>query len=206
MLDKPSSFSENINSTLITLKDFILPYCWVTGTKDKRLKFTTASIIYKSYKGRQTLPCNPNPCKVIWMNFIFNKLSISIFMTVNSSSLSMMNFTIDNSWIRSSLDFKPCDSIVVNIICLKIAQSIVEGKDSNISSMMNMISSKYGISKVLNPNPPVINKTHFFEDELEIVNKKYFLFSKDNIELVKFPECLKETCKVRLACPDLAKL
>jgi hypothetical protein len=96
MLNKPSSFSKNVNSPLMAIVNLIPSNSWIA------------------------VRCNPDASKVIGVNFVFNKLPLSIFMDINSTRLTMMNLTVNYSWIGTSFYFKTRNTIVVNVVSFKI--------------------------------------------------------------------------------------
>jgi len=97
MFNKSSAFTEYINSTLVSIIYIITPYC---------------RIAVRSY---------PNTSKIVTMNFVINKLTKTIFMNIDATCLTMMNFTMYNRWISSSFDFKTSNAVIVNIISFKIS-------------------------------------------------------------------------------------
>jgi hypothetical protein len=55
------------------------------------------------------------------MYTILNKLSQTIFMDINTTGLSMMNFTLHHGRICTGLNLKTGYAIVVNVILFKVA-------------------------------------------------------------------------------------
>ena len=70
---------------------------------------------------RVAIARNPDTSEVVGMNLILDKLALTIFMDVNPSCLSMMNFTVHNGWICSGLYFEASNPVIVNIVGLKIS-------------------------------------------------------------------------------------
>lgn len=64
---------------------------------------------------------NSLTCKIIRMNPIFNELTEPILMNVDAAGLSMMDLALYDSGIGSGLDFEAGNTIVVDVILLKVA-------------------------------------------------------------------------------------
>lgn len=55
------------------------------------------------------------------MNSVFNELPETVFMDINAAGLTVMNFTFDDCWVGTGLDFKTGNSIVVDVVFLEIS-------------------------------------------------------------------------------------
>lgn len=151
MFNKSSTFSKYINSPLVSIINIITTY------------------------SRITIRSDPNTSKIIAMNSIINKLTKTIFMNIDATCLTMMNFTLYYRWISSSFNFKSSNSVIVNIISFKKSlrkqtkqpiiiiynimkfvmnnyQSIIKCKNAHISTMMYMVTTHNRISMIFNPN------------------------------------------------------
>lgn len=51
-----------------------------------------------------------------------------------------------------TFDFEAGDAVVVDIVAFKIAETIIERKDANVSAVMNMIPSHDGVGVILHPD------------------------------------------------------
>jgi len=87
-------------------------------------------IYFISADSRIAIRSDPYPSKIIRMNFVLNKLALSVFVDIDAPSLSMMNFTMYNSWIRSCLNLESSYSIIVNVIPLKVTLKNRNRKES----------------------------------------------------------------------------
>lgn len=96
MLDKSPPFPEYVHSPLMSVIYLVSP------------------------NSRVAVRCDPHSGEIIRMYFIINELSESIFVDVNSASLSMMDLTMHYGWIRSRLDFEACNAIVVDVVGFKV--------------------------------------------------------------------------------------
>lgn len=65
---------------------------------------------------RITIRCDPNAGEIIRMYAIINKLPETIFVNVNTASLTVMDFALDYGRIGTGFYFETGDTIVVNVI------------------------------------------------------------------------------------------
>jgi len=114
MLNESPSFSKYINSTLMTLVNFISSDGWVA------------------------VACDPNGGEVIGVNFVLNELTLAVLMDVNPTRLPVMDFTLHHHWVRSSFHFKTCYPVVMNVIGFKI--TLYLKKESNNGFNSELIS------------------------------------------------------------------
>jgi hypothetical protein len=59
--------------------------------------------------------------KIIGMYSIFDELAEPILVHINAAGLAMVDFTLDHCWIGARLHLKAGNSIVVNVVLLKVA-------------------------------------------------------------------------------------
>lgn len=128
--------------------------------------------------GRITIWGYPYTSEVIRVYFVLDELSAAIFVNVNAPGLTMVNLAPHHSWIGTGFHFKTSNAIIVNIVCLKITlkrtsgetniilwrtkeskskeispyESIIKRENSDISAMVNMVSSHHRISLIFNPD------------------------------------------------------
>jgi hypothetical protein len=86
------------------------------------------------------------------MNAVLDKLAQARFVNVNAARLPMMYLASYNSRIRSGFHFKSGDSVVVDVVALKVAQAVVEGEDTDISAVVDVIPTHNRIGMVLDPD------------------------------------------------------
>jgi stage V sporulation protein SpoVS len=55
------------------------------------------------------------------VNSIFDKLAETVFVNVNAAGLSVMNLALDNCRVSSGFDFESGNSVVVNVVFLKVS-------------------------------------------------------------------------------------
>lgn len=71
--------------------------------------------------GRVTIRSYPHASKVIGVNFVVDKLTQSVFVYVNSASLTVVNFALNNSWVGPCFNFKAGYAVVMNIVGFKVS-------------------------------------------------------------------------------------
>lgn len=67
-----------------------------------------------------TVRCYPNTSKVITVNLVLDELAPSIFMYINTSCLTIVDFATDYCGIGTCFYFKTSNPIVVYVIGLEI--------------------------------------------------------------------------------------
>ena len=146
VFDKSATLAEDVNTPLMAIVNLIFSYGWIRVGRD------------------------PNACEVVAVDSILDELAEAVFVHINAAGLTVMYFALDNGWICSSFYLEPSDSIVVNVILLKISlenkflkfcrtfrihrthHSIIERENSHVASMVNVIFAHYRRCKVLHPN------------------------------------------------------
>lgn len=68
-----------------------------------------------------TARSDPHAGKVVRMDAVLDKLTQTILVHVDATRLSVMDFTLDNSWIGASFHFEASNAIVVDVIFLKVS-------------------------------------------------------------------------------------
>lgn len=61
----------------------------------------------------------------------------------------MVDLTVNYGGISPRFNLKPSYAIVVNIVCFKVAQPVVESENTHVSAMMNKIASHNWVGKIL---------------------------------------------------------
>lgn len=77
-------------------------------------------INFVSSDGRITVWRDPNTRKIIRVYFVVNELTQTIFMHIDASSLTVMNFAVNHGGVGTSFHFKSSDTIIVYVICLEV--------------------------------------------------------------------------------------
>lgn len=86
------------------------------------------------------------------MNFVVDELAQAVLVDVNAAGLTVVDLTMNDRGISSSLDFEAGDSVVVNVVCFEVTQSVVESEDAHVAPMMDVVPSHYGVRVVFNPD------------------------------------------------------
>ena len=97
MFDEPPSLSEYIHSTLMTV------------------------VYLVASNGGIAIWSDPHTRKIIRMDLVVNELTWATFMYIYTACLPMMNLTEGNCWVGTCLHFKASDSVVMNVIGMKVA-------------------------------------------------------------------------------------
>lgn len=68
-----------------------------------------------------TIRSYPHASKVIRVNFVVDKLTQAVFMHVNTASLAVMNFALNDSRVGTCFNFKAGNAVVMNVVSFKIS-------------------------------------------------------------------------------------
>lgn len=64
---------------------------------------------------------DPDASKVVGMDFVVDELAETVLMNVDAARLPMMDLAVYHGWICACFYLKSSYSIVVNVVCFKIA-------------------------------------------------------------------------------------
>jgi hypothetical protein len=98
------------------------------------------------------LRCNPNASERIGIDAILHELTSAFLVNINATSLTVMDITADDCWVRKVLHFNPRDPIAMNVALLKISIPVLKREHTNISSMMDVALAEGRMGMVFDPN------------------------------------------------------
>jgi hypothetical protein len=126
-----------------------------------------------------TVGSNPNSSEIIWVDFVFYKLSSAIFMNINTTCLTMVNFTSNNCRVSTCLYFKTSNPVIVNVIWFKITLK------RNIWYFLifynNLFDNKCIMRSV---NEPLLLK--WWNSFISFLSPKTFKSMKMNVKIIKY--------------------
>lgn len=123
------AITKDINTTLVAIKNGIAPYCGIAVRGD------------------------PHPCKVICIDLVFNELASALFVYIDAPCLTMMDLTTNHCRIGVCFDLKASYTVPMDIAALKVTHAVVKGKNSHISSVVDVIPPDDRVPVVLHPDP-----------------------------------------------------
>lgn len=128
VFDESATFAEDVHASLVAVVDIVFTYRWITVRRD------------------------PHTGEVVRVYFVHEELAAATLVYVDPTGLPVMDFAADNGRVGSGFHFEAGDAIVVDIVRLKVAESVIKRKHTNVPAVMNMISAHYWVGMVFHPN------------------------------------------------------
>lgn len=153
VFNQTPTFTENINAALMAVVYLISP------------------------DGRIRVGSDPDAGEIVRMYAVFNELTLTGLVHVNAARLAMVYLATNHCRIGTSygakrkimqttfmrsmkqvkdistFNFEAGYAVVVDVVAFEIAKAIIERKDANVSTVMDMIPPHDWVGVVLHPDP-----------------------------------------------------
>ena len=82
----------------------------------------------------------------------FHRITLKKRRKRSLTGLSMMDLAFDDCGVGAGLDFKSGNSVVVDVVALKVAHAVIKGEDADVAAMVYVIPAHDRIRVIFHPN------------------------------------------------------